>query len=79
MFVLLTHHEEVDILERCRRLCNTLYLAINRASFQVEDVVQVVWLFQPQRVLHQHDVHVVDFVRFDSEDAEYLREEAIWH
>ena len=41
-------------------------------------MLQPVWVLQSHRVLHQHDMHSVNFAHFDGEDAKDFAQEAAW-
>ena len=77
--VLRSCHQEVDILESCGRFCHSFYFSIDETTFEIKDVLQLIWVFESKCVLHQHDVNSLHASSFDCEHAEFLRQETVWH
>jgi hypothetical protein len=70
-------NKEVEVFESCASFGKTRDWPINCAAFQIENVLEIVWVLKLESVLHDHHVNFVDVVRLNCEHTKYFSQQRV--
>jgi len=75
--VMVNTHQEIFILQCVPSSCLAFDFSVNHASFQIENVAKLLFVFKLAGVLHQHDVTVLDVLSVDCVNTKNFRKQTV--
>jgi hypothetical protein len=69
---------KVHIFQGCCWLCKAFDLSIDTTTFEIKDILYLLWVLILKSVLHEDDMDCAHFARPNCKDTIEFRQQTIW-